>query len=106
MNPEHRVCAKLVGNLPMLELGERFADPLYVALQERGFGHITGGNAQQNEAGQTEWISIDIHLVNLDEALDFTRRILQKLGAPPGSEIEYIVDGQTLTQPINDPLVV
>ena len=106
MNPEHLVRARLVGDLPMLALGERFADPLYIALQEHGFGRITGGNGQQNEAGQMEWISIDIQLVNLDEALAFTRRTLQELGAPPGSELEYTLDGQTVTQPIDDPLVV
>ena len=105
-HPEHLVRAKLVGDLPMLTLGEKFADPLYAALQEHGFGHLTGGNAQQNEAGRTEWISIDIHLVNLDDALAFTRRILQKLGAPPGSELEYTLNGETITQPIDTPIIV
>lgn len=105
-NPEHLVRARLVGDLSMLTLGERFADPLYAALQKRGFGRITGGNAQQNDAGQTEWISIDLQLVNLDEALAFARCTLQELGAPPGSELAYTLDGETVTQPIDAPLVV
>ena len=106
MNPEYLVRAKLVGDLAMRDLGEKFADPLYAALQEHGFGSITGGDGQQNAAGQMDWVSIDIRLVNLDDALAFTRRTLRRLGAPPGSEIEYTVDGQTFTHPIDDPLVV
>ncbi len=106
MNPEHLVRAKLVGDLAMRDLGEKFADPLYAALQEHGFGDITGGSGQQAEDGGMEWISIDIRLSNLGDALDFTRRTLQELGAPPGSEIEYTVDGQTITQPIDDSLAV
>ncbi len=88
----------------MRDLGEKFADPLYAALQEHGFGDLTGGSGQQAEHGGMAWISIDIRLVNLGDALEFTRRTLQELGAPPGSEIEYTVDGQTVTRPIDDPL--
>ena len=102
MNPEHLVRAKLVGDLTMRDLGERFADPLYRALRERGCGDITGGGGQQGADGRMEWISIDIRLVDLDDALDFARRTLQELGAPPGSEIEYTRDGQTRTVPIDD----
>ena len=106
MYPEHLVHAKLLGEISMTELGERFADPLYAALQERGLGDLTGGGGQHDEAGRLEWLSIDIRLVNLGDALEFTRRTLQKLGAPPGSELQYTVNGQTFTQPIDDPLPV
>ena len=105
MNPPHLVQAKLIGDLAMRDLGEKFADPLYAALQEQGFGDLTGGGGQQAEDGGMEWITIDIRLVNLDDALTFTRRTLQRLGAPPGSELRYTVDGRTFTQPIDDPLV-
>lgn len=103
MHPEHLVRAKLLGGVSLSELGEKFADPLYAALQERGFGDLTGGSAQHDEEGRLEWLSIDFRLVNLDGALQFTRRALQRLGAPPGSELEYTVAGQTFTQPIDDP---
>ncbi len=106
VNPAHPVRAKLVGELSMLDFGERFADPLHAALHERGVGDITGGDGQQDAAGRTQWLSIDIRLVDLGDALIFVRHTLQKLGAPPGSEIEYQLDGQTFTQPIADPLVV
>lgn len=104
MNPEHLVRAKLLGDLAMRDLGEKFADPLYAALQAHGFGDLTGGSGQQAEGGGMEWISIDIRLVNLTNALEFTRRTLQELGAPPGSEIEYTVAGQSVIRPIDDPL--
>ncbi len=101
MNPEHHVRARLVGDMAMRDLGEKFADPLYHALRGRGCGDITGGGGQQGENGRMEWISIDIRLVNLDAALDFARRTLQELGAPPGSEIEYTRDGQAHIIPID-----
>ncbi len=104
MNPTHLVRAKLVGQLPIHEFGERFADPLYHALQARGYGDITGGDGQNDAADpRLAWISIDIRLVNLDDALEFTRRTLQSLGAPPGSELAYTLDSRTVTQSIDDP---
>ena len=102
VHPAHLVHAKLLGEMPMLALGEKFADPLYAALQEHGYGDLTGGDGQQDEAGRVEWLGIDIRLVNLDDALEFTRRTLQMLGAPPGSELQYTIDGQTCTRPIDD----
>ena len=106
VHPEHHVRAKLIGDMAMRDLGERFADPLYAALQERAFGDLTGGSGQQAADGGMEWLSIDIRLVNLDDALAFTRRTLHELGAPPGSELAYTRDGQTYTILIDDPVAI
>ena len=91
----------------MQEFGEGFADPLHHALQEHGFGDIIGGDGQYDDSGLVvEWLSIDIRLVNLGLALEFTRRTLKELGAPAGSELKYTVNGQTHVTPIDDPLVI
>jgi hypothetical protein len=36
-----------------------------------------------------EWISLDMQLVDLGEALDFARAKLQELGAPKGSVLKF-----------------
>ena len=91
----------------MQTFGELYADPLYLALREHGYGDITGGNGEYDESGTVlQWLSIDIRLVDLGLALEFTRRTLQKLGAPSGSELEYTVKGEVHTVPIDDPQTV
>ena len=103
----HLVRARIVGHQSMQEFGERFADPLHHALQERGYGDITGGDGQYDASGLVvEWLSIDIQLTDLDLALEFTRRTLKELGAPFGSELAYTVEGETHTMPIDDSPVV
>jgi hypothetical protein len=80
----------------------RYAEPLDQDLKSQGLGSVTGGGTMMSKQGDTMWVGLEIKLVNLDTALEFTRSRLRELGAPPGSVIEYHLEGRTLTLDIHE----
>jgi hypothetical protein len=100
--PKQIVFAKISDDISPTERTSRYEEPLDQDLRDRGLGSVTGGGTMLNKQGDTMWVGLDIELVNLDSALEFTRNRLRELGAPPGSLIEYRIDGQTHSLDIND----
>ena len=49
------------------------------------------------QKGGIDWVGIDIDLTDLDRGIEFTRRRLRELGAPPGSVLEYRIGEQKMT---------
>ena len=82
--------------LPM-ERSDKYAKPLDEALQSRGFGCVTGGGTQMSADNTVAWFGLDLELSNLEEALEFTRKQLRKLGAPRGSVLEYRIGEQRMS---------
>jgi hypothetical protein len=89
----HIVVAKIMDPILPMARGRKYEEPLDEALQARGFGSVTGAGTQtqSDQDNPVAWIGLDLELCNLDEALEFTRRTLRELGAPPGSVLEYRV---------------
>ncbi len=61
---------------------------------------IAQSNALSKD-GKIEWIGIDIDLTDLNRGIEFCRRRLRELGAPPGSVLEYHIGGQKLSVQID-----
>lgn len=83
------VFARIEEPLMPLQRGRKYEDPLNRALLQAGLGKVTGGGSVQGTDGTIEWISLDMQLVDLGEALDFVRTKLQELGAPKGSVLKF-----------------
>lgn len=98
----HFVYAKLPGELMPIERGEKFEDPLFDMLEQQQLGAVVGGGTMLNEDKTIAYCGIDLELVNLDSALHATRAKLRELGAPPGSTLEYEVNGKTQSLPIHE----
>lgn len=96
------VFAKILDPINALERGAKYHDPLNNALKERGVGEVTGGGTEMTEDGRIDWIGMDIHLVNLADALEFARQRLRELGAPQGSVLEYQEDDKDVVLSINE----
>lgn len=79
------VTAQLNHLLMPLDRGDRYEDPLNAALKDRGFGETGGGGTAMSEAGQIEYIDVEITLTNLSEGVPFVIEQLEKFGAPKGS---------------------
>ena len=102
VTPKKIVFAKIRDDVSPTERTNRYEEPLDQDLRERGLGSVTGGGTMMNKQGDVMWVGLDIELVNLDSALEFTRNRLRELGAPAGSIIEYHIDGQLKTLDVND----
>ncbi len=95
----HMVNARLWEPIEPIDRGERYEDPLEAALGARRLGAVTGGGSQLTELGEIEFADVNIDLVNLDDALDLVRRVLEEAGAPLGSELSFERAGRTEVLP-------
>jgi len=96
------VFAKIQDKVLPIERGDKYEDPLDAALKEKKFGEVTGGGTQMAADKSVAWVGVDIELVNLGDALDFTKQKLKELGAPKGSVLEYHKGGEKITVPISE----
>ena len=98
--PACAVFARIEECLMPLERGLKYEEPLNEALVRAGLGRVTGGGSVQGTDGRIEWVSIDIQLVDCEQALQFTRRKLWELGAPVGSVLKFDHAAGVATVPI------
>jgi hypothetical protein len=85
----HMVIAKILDSVEPIARGEKYEDPLTAVLQEHGLGKVTGGGSQLNAKFEVVYVDIEIHLADLEDALELTKQTLRKLGAPKGSELRF-----------------
>ncbi len=67
------------------------------SLEARGESEGT----QLDKNNRVEWVGIEMHFANLNDAVDFVRQRLRELGAPAGSVLEFTREGQEVTLPIH-----
>ncbi len=96
------VFAKIQDRVQPIERGTKYEDPLDAALKQAKFGEVTGGGSSLTKENTIDWVGVDIELVNLTDALAFTKKKLRELGAPKGSVLEFEKDGKECSTPIYD----
>ncbi len=99
---KHFVYVKLLGDIMPDERGEKYEDPLFDMLEQQRLGAVVGGGTMLNEDQSIAFSGIDLELVNLDSALQATRAKLRELNVPPGSTLEYEINGQKQSLPIHE----
>jgi hypothetical protein len=97
-DPELFVYVKIPGDIQPLARGERFEDPLQLALDEAGLGKVTGGGSQLDTPypdgrPRVEYCGIDIDVTDRDKARQLLMRKLVDLATPEGTELHYTKDG-------------
>ena len=97
----HFVFAKIMDTVGPMERGDKYEKPLDRDLEAQGLGMVTGGGTQMAKDGGVEWLGLDLDLADLDRGIEFTRRRLRELGAPPGSVLEYRIGEQKMTVEIS-----
>jgi hypothetical protein len=95
------VFAVIQDKISPTDRSKKYGDPLDKALQTKKLGEVTGGGSQLAADGSVEWIGIDIELIDLEDALIFTKNTLRELGAPHGSILEYNVNNKKMIIEIN-----
>ncbi len=97
-----RVFVKIPESIMPVERGEKYEDPLDIALKKAGVGEVTGGGSQLAEPGKDgsptiDWVGIDVDLTDPATGLPLLKSELKRLGAPQGTTLEYEIDGKTTT---------
>ena len=89
MTYQHAVTARIWEPIEPIARGERYEDPLQDALQRAQLGTVDGGGSQLTKLGEVLFAELELHLANLDKAVDLTKRVLESTGAPQGSELRF-----------------
>lgn len=94
--------AQLNARITPLDRGERYEEPLSEALEENGFGAVTGGGTMQSKEGEIEFCGIDIDLSICQKAVSFICKFLSERGAPNGSKLQYELNGKRVEVPFGE----
>ena len=89
MTYQHAVTARIWEPIEPIARGERYEHPLQDALQRAKLGSVDGGGSQLSKLGEVLFAELELHLTNLDAALELTKRVLEDAGAPQGSELRF-----------------
>ncbi|MGN6222077.1 hypothetical protein [Pseudoxanthomonas sp.] len=91
--PATFVYARLNARLRPLDRAELYGDPLQEALEKSGVGEVTGGGTMQAQSGEIQYCGIDVDAYDLDRAVPLICGLLEQMGAPRGSRLEFEQDG-------------
>jgi hypothetical protein len=87
MSQSSMVVARLYEHIGPIDRGTRYEDPLDAALRAASLGEVTGGGSQLGALGEIEFADVEIQAANLDDALPVIVDVLQRSGAPVGSQL-------------------
>jgi hypothetical protein len=94
--------AKIPEGIMPLDRVEKYQIPLGEALEQEKLGIVTGGGTMLREDQTIEYVGVDLQLVNVHGAIEFTKQKLRELGAPRGSALQYRHNGVDVVDPIYD----
>lgn len=86
--------AEIKARVQPIDRGDFYEDPLMDALEEKGFGEVTGGGTMSAESGEILFCGIDLDIHDLENGVPFICEFLTKLGAPKGSKLRFEADGE------------
>ncbi|NYZ61442.1 hypothetical protein [Luteimonas deserti] len=101
-SPTTFVFVRIPESIWPVERGEKYEDPLDAALVRAGVGGVTGGGSQLGDPGPDgapviAWVGIDVELDDLERGLPLLKSELARLGAPPGTALDYTRNGRNVT---------
>jgi hypothetical protein len=95
------VLVRIPVQLQPLDRGAKYEDPLDAALKKEAVGEVNGGSTELSAPDadgkkSIEWVEVDVDLSDFERGMPILKRELLRLGAPPGTILEYSRDGQEL----------
>jgi len=92
---EYFFYVRIPGDIGVRERGDRFEDPLRIALDKAGIGRVAGGGSQLGEGTRIEFCGVDVFTTDRKAGLRFLKQQLRSLGAPSGTVIEEYLPSRT-----------
>jgi hypothetical protein len=87
MSESSMVVARLYEHIAPIDRGARYEDPLDAALRSGNLGEVTGGGSQLGALGEIDFADVEIQVADLEDAMKVIIDVLQRSGAPVGSEL-------------------
>ena len=86
-----------------LDRGAKYEDPLDAALKKEAVGEVNGGDTQLSAPDadgkrNIEWVGLDVDLSDFERGMPILKRELSRLGAPPGTILEYSRNGRKMEE--------
>jgi sugar lactone lactonase YvrE len=78
--------------------GQRYEDPLEIFLARNSIGELDGGGTQLGDSPGIEFVDVAFYLRDSDEAISLAIDELGRLGAPFGSELQFVKNGRSLSR--------
>ncbi len=88
--------ARIPEHIEPIDRGERYEDPLSLALEAENLGQVTGGGSQLDEHYRIAFVELEIELADLTRGVPLVISTLESLGAPRGSVLTFEQNGQTI----------
>jgi hypothetical protein len=82
----HLVIARIPEHMEPFDRDDRYEEPLAKKLYEYDAGEVTGGGTRLAPDGGIAYIDLELHLKDLDAALELCKLVLEFYGAPKGSQ--------------------
>jgi hypothetical protein len=95
------IFVKIQDQVSPLERGSKYEDPLHAALQAARLGEVTGGGTMMNKDKSIAWVGVDVDLYDVERGIPFLIAKLREFGVPPGTVLEYKVDGRQIAHPVH-----
>jgi hypothetical protein len=97
------VLVRIPEQLQPLDRGAKYEDPLDAVLKKEAVGDVNGGDMQLSapDAGgkkSIQWVEVDVDLSDFERGMPILKRELLRLGAPPGTILEYSRNGQEMEE--------
>jgi len=88
------VTARIWEPIMPIERGERYEDPLNLALRRARLGSVEGGGTMIGEDREIEFVEVEMDVRDVGGVIDRVRELLEECGAPRGSELYFERDGE------------
>ena len=82
------VTAELNHKIGPIDRGDRYEDPLEVALAQHGYGETDGGGTMLSKENEIEFIDVHMFLSAPEASIPFVIQLLEERGAPKGSKLK------------------
>jgi hypothetical protein len=97
------VLVRIPEQIQPLDRGAKYEDPLDAALKKEAVGEVNGGGTELSAPDadgkkSIEWVGVDVDLSDFERGMPILKRELLRLGAPPGTILEYSRNGQKLEE--------
>src|SRR5215831_18914973 len=87
MSEPSMVVARLYEHIGPIDRGSRYEDPLDAALRRANLGEVTGGGSQLGALGEIDFADVEIQVADVEDAMKVIIDVLQRSGAPVGSQL-------------------
>jgi hypothetical protein len=99
LNEKQFIFVKIPEDIMPIARGEKYEDPINAFLKKNNVGEVSGGGTMQSKPDANGhrrilYVGVDVDLTNFEQGLPLLKNELVKVGAPPGTVLQYTRNGK------------